>query len=116
MLDGVEAKQSPIMEGLQALLAGGGAAVKGRRRIVIVSDLVQNSEALSFYRGEDWASFEASPGFARLARNLDGAEVTIIRIPRADARVDAGAVDDFWVRYLEAQGAGRVEVEPLGDL
>jgi hypothetical protein len=25
-------------------------------------------------------------------------------------------VDDFWVRYLDAQGAGRVDVETLGDL
>ena len=86
------------------------------RRIVIVSDLVQHSEALSFYRGDDWESFRASPDFARLARNLDGAEVTIVRIPRAGAKVDASAVDDFWVRYLDAQGAGRVDVEPLGDL
>jgi hypothetical protein len=107
------------MEGLQALLAGGGATgvkVEGPRRIVIVSDLLQHSEALSFYRGEDWESFRASAGFARLARNLDGAEVVIVRIPRAEAKVDEGAVDDFWVRYLDAQGAGRVDVEPLGDL
>ena len=49
MLDAREATQSPIMEGLQALLAGTGAAgvkVKGPRRIVIVSDLLQHSEAL----------------------------------------------------------------------
>ena len=119
MLDTEEAQESPIMEGLQALLAGqraAGVRVEGRRRIVIVSDLVQHSEALSFYRGDDWESFRASPDFARLARNLDGAEVTIVRIPRAGAKVDASAVDDFWVRYLDAQGAGRVDVEPLGDL
>jgi hypothetical protein len=119
MLDAEEAQESPIMEGLQALLAGqraAGVRVEGRRRIVIVSDLVQHSEALSFYRGDDWESFRASPDFARLARNLDGVEVTIVRIPRAGAKVDASAVDDFWVRYLDAQGAGRVDVEPLGDL
>ena len=119
MMDTREASQSPIMEGLQALLAGTGAAgvkVKGPRRIVIVSDLLQHSEALSFYRGEDWESFRASPDFARLAKNLDAAEVTILRVPRPGAKVDGAAVDDFWVRYLDAQGAGRVDVEPLGDL
>ncbi len=77
---------------------------------------MQHSDALSFYRGEDWASFRASPDFARLAKNLDGAEVTIFRIPRTSAKVDGAAVDDFWVRYLDAQGAARVHVEPLGDL
>ena len=119
MMDAREAAQSPIMEGLQALLAGTGAAgvkVKGPRRIVIVSDLLQHSDALSFYRGDDWESFRASPDFARLAKNLDAAEVTILRIPRPGAKVDGAAVDDFWVRYLDAQGAGRVDVEPLGDL
>ena len=119
MLDASEAKQSPIMEGLQALLAGTaatGARVEGPRRIVVASDLIQNSDAMSFYRGNDWASFKASPAFARLAKNLDGAEVTIFRVPRQNAKVDAAAVDDFWVRYLDAQGAHEVHVEPLGDL
>jgi hypothetical protein len=119
MLDAGEAKRSPIMEGLQALLAGTaakGVTVDGPRRIVIASDLLQNSDAMSFYRGNDWASFKASPDYARLAKNLAGAEVTIFRVPRQDAKVDPAAVDDFWVRYLDAQGADAVHVEPLGDL
>lgn len=119
MLDAGEAKQSPIMEGLQALLAGteaSGVKVAGERRIVIASDLIQHSDALSFYRGDDWASFAASPAFGRLARNLDGADVTLIQVPRGGGKVDMGAVEDFWVRYLDAQGAAAVHPEPLGDL
>lgn len=121
MLDATEASQSPIMEGLQALLGGVAAMpveANAPRRIVIVSDLLQHSAAMSFYRGDDWASFRASPDFARLARNLDDAEVTIIRVPRPGARIaDATAVDDFWVRYLDAQGAAAVmPPETLGDL
>jgi hypothetical protein len=119
MLDASEAKQSPIMEGLQALLAGTaakGVKVEGPHRIVIASDLLQNSDAMSFYRGDDWASFKKSPDFARLAKNLAGAEITIFRVPRQDAKVDAAAVDDFWVRYLDTQGADKVTVTPLGDL
>jgi hypothetical protein len=119
MLDASEAKQSPIMEGLQALLAGTaatGVKVEGPRRIVIASDLIQNSDAMSFYRGQDWSSFKASPDYARLARNLDGAEITVFRVPRQDSKIDAAAVDDFWVRYLDAQGAGKVTVTSLGDL
>jgi hypothetical protein len=119
MLDAQEATQSPIMEGLQALLAGAGATgvrVLGSRQIVIVSDLLQHSDALSFYRGDDWGSFRRSPDFARLAKNLDGVEVTIFWVPRPGAKVDPAAVGDFWVRYLEAQEAAPVHVKPLGDL
>jgi hypothetical protein len=119
MLDSAESKQSPIMEGLQALIAGTGAAgvpVAGPRQIAVVTDLLQNSDAFSFYRGDDWESFEASPHFQRLAKNLAGTEITIFRVPRSEAKVDMTAVDDFWVRYLEAQGAATVDVETLGDL
>lgn len=119
MLDARQAKESPIMEGLQALLAGvaaTGVEVAGPRQIVIVSDLIQNSEALSFYRGEDWASFKASPNYRRLARNLDGAEVILFLVPRKGGKVDPAAVEDFWVQYLDVQGAGAVKPVPLGDL
>ena len=119
MLDAKEAASSPIMEALQALL-GGMRAVSTKagahRRVVIVSDLLQHSDAMSFYRGHDWQSFKASPAFRRLAHALEGTDVILIRIPRASARVDTAAVDDFWVRYLEVQGAERVDVETLGDL
>ncbi len=119
LLDAKEAAHSPIMEALQALLAGMGTArlqPGAARRVVIVSDLLQHSDAMSFYRGEDWGSFKASPAYARLAHSLDGTAVTLIRVPRPGARVDKAAVDDFWVRYLEAQGAAAVDVETLGDL
>lgn len=119
LLDAKEALSSPIMEALQALLGGMRATRtqdEARKRVVIVSDLLQHSDAMSFYRGDDWNSFKASPSYARLAHTLGGVDVTLIRIPRPAARVDASAVDDFWVRYLEAQGAGRVHVESLGDL
>jgi hypothetical protein len=119
MLDAQEAKQSPIMEGLQALLAGTaatGVKVDGPQRVVIASDLIQNSDAMSFYRGDDWESFSNSPEFRRLARNLDGVEVTIYRVPRQRAKVDMAAVDDFWVRYFDAEGAAAVHYRPLRDL
>lgn len=118
LLDAREAKNSPIMEGLQALLGGMRTVAThgGVRRAVIVSDLLQHSDAMSFYRGDDWNSFKASSSYARLAHTLEGTDVILIRVPRPSARVDAAAVDDFWVRYLEAQGADSVDVKILGDL
>lgn len=119
-LDGLlaipQADSSPIMEGLQQFLAEipGFATATTPREVVLVTDLVQHSGVFSFYRGGDWASFQNSGASARLARSLTGAEVRILRLPRPAA--PAAVVDDFWVRYLDAQGAARVSPTVLGDL
>ncbi|PWJ18337.1 hypothetical protein [Jannaschia seohaensis] len=117
-LDGLlavpEADSSPIIEALQRFLAAIPGWGEAPARVVLVTDLVQHSEVFSFYRGGDWDSFRASGGADRLARNLDGAEVAILRFPRPAA--PRAAVEDFWVRYLDAQGAARVSPTVLGDL
>ena len=111
---------SPIMESLQALIADTPdfEAGAGLREIVIVSDLLQNSEVLSFYRGEGWEHLRSSGGTGRLARNLDGVLVSVVRVPRPGAGPRAlGQVDDFWARYFDQQGARvPISVTTLGDL
>lgn len=119
MLDAAPASQSPIMEGLQALLVGAAPidVVPGApREIVLVSDLLQHSGTMSFYRGETWSDFRTSEAYGRLARNLDGQEVTLLRLPRSAPGIDPADVDDFWVRYFEAQGAQAIHPRVLGDL
>jgi hypothetical protein len=117
-LDGLlaapEADSSPIMEALQRFLAAIPGWNEAPARVVLVTDLVQHSDVFSFYRGGDWESFRASGAADRLARSLDGVEVAILRFPRP--AVSQATVDDFWVRYLDAQGAARVSPTVLGDL
>ena len=110
---------SPIMESLQAVLAETPEFASSDRpkKVIIVSDLLQHSEILSFYRGQYWSHFEASPNFARLSRNLSGVDVSILRLPRPGVRIsNPRGVDDFWVRYFDRQGAAKVGSKPLGDL
>lgn len=110
---------SPILESLQALLSRTPFALDGEPlRLVLVSDLLQHSDLLSLYRGEGWDHFAASGGAERLSRNLGGAEVVLLRIPRPEAPARAReAADPFWARYLDAQGATPpFEVQTLGDL
>ena len=120
MLNSPAADRSPIMESLQALLvsAPGFVDASYSRRVIIVSDLIQNSEAFSFYRGDTWRRFVRSQDAERLAGRLQGVEVEICRIPRPSAKVNKAAVDDFWVNYLDRAGASRVLTStcPLGDL
>ena len=120
MLDGSAADRSPIMESLQALLVSSPGFVDASwpRRVIIVSDLIQNSEAFSFYRGDNWQRFIRSQDAQRLAGRLQDVEVEICRIPRPGAKVDIAQVDDFWVRYFNRAGVSRTYTStcPLGDL
>lgn len=115
-----EANQSPIMESLQSVLTGTPEflSFEGPKQVVLISDLLQHSEAMSFYRGEDWQSFSSSAAFGRMSENIRGADVTIYQISRPPvARIqDPAVVDDFWARYLDRQGARPPELIRVGDL
>lgn len=113
------ANSSPIMESLQAVTAGtpGFLTFSGPRKLVLVSDLLQHSEAMSFYRGDDWTSFAASPAYQRLGRTLGGVDVELFAVPRDVKKLrEPAVVEDFWVRYFEVQGANLPTVHTLGDL
>ncbi len=111
--------QSPIMEALQALVADvpDFSNTNSDRKLIIVSDMIQNSETLSFYRGQDWGYFVETGGDTRLARNLTGIDIEIIRITRATPnQPDTAIVDGFWTRYFDIQGSNAPVVRSLGDL
>jgi len=111
--------QSPIMEALQSLIASTPSfmQVKGQRKLVIVSDMLQHSDELSFYRGQGWNYFVQQNQDQRLARNLSGVIVEILRIPRSGENLPSrDVVEDFWVRYFDRQGSRAPSVISLGDL
>lgn len=120
MLDAKPANRSPIMESLQAVLvsAPGFLDADYPRRILMVSDLLQHSTAFSFYDGGTWKSFKRSPDYRRLAKNLEGVNVVICRVPRPGTKVDNTKVEDFWVRYFEDAGVKSLSSSScsLGDL
>ncbi len=120
MLDSSVADRSPIMESLQALLVSvpGFVDAKYPRRVIIVSDMIQNSEAFSFYQGDNWQDFMRSQDSQRLADRLVGVELEICRIPRPGTKVNSAVVDDFWVNYFDRAGASRILTSTcqLGDL
>jgi len=110
-----QADSSPIMEDLQAMLSriGGFTSVRGSKELVILSNLVQHSPILSFYKGQGWTDFKAGGGVGQLAGNLEGVEITLLKFP-AEARFEE-VLGDFWVRYFETQGAPRVFRRKMGD-
>jgi len=118
-LTGEIENQSPIMEALQSLIANTPhfTEVRGQRKIIIVSDMLQHSDNLSFYHGQGWDYFTSRVGERRLAANLSNVAVEIIRIPRAGSRLPSDElVEGFWTRYFDRQGSRPPVVRPLGDL
>jgi hypothetical protein len=110
-----EAPSSPIMENLQELLSripefDGSTPQK----LVLFSNLSQHSDVLSFYRGDDWAKFEAIGGLAKLARNLSDTDVLLLRLPEPQEQREN--LEDFWVNYFEAQGASSVATFSVGEI
>ena len=120
MMNGVVENQSPIMEALQALIAGTPDFIKvnGRKDILIVSDMLQHSDTVSFYRGQYWDYFTQSNGADRLARNLNGVNISVLWISRAGASVpDRADVENFWGQYFDRQGSNPgIDEDYLGDL
>jgi hypothetical protein len=118
-LEGEVENQSPIMEALQSLIASTPdfTKIRGQRKIIVVSDMLQHSETLSFYRGQGWDYFSEQGGELRLASNLLNVTVEIIRIPRSGRNTPAqNLVEGFWTRYFDRQGSRLPSVSSLGDL
>lgn len=114
---GAGATQSPIIESIQSILRSAPKFLDGDfpKQLVIVSDMIQNSEVFTFYEGHTWDEFEESPYFQRISANLGGLVVQICKVSRP-APVDFEEVDNFWVRYFEKKGVYRVRKCDIGDL
>lgn len=118
-LDTGKAKNSPIMETIQAVIAGVYTRLPdgGSKQLVIASDMLQHSDAFSFYRGETWESFRRSNAFGRLGRNLSGVKVVLLRLPNPkSAALQGPPMIKFWWSYFEAQGVASVVLNTIGDL
>lgn len=108
------ATRSPIMAAIQAIAVSafetadqraGGAALP--KRLVIVSDMMENSEAGNHYRSvPDFAAYRATPAYQRVRSRLQGVQVTLLYLRRDDAASIQGVAHvDFWNRWFADQGA-----------
>lgn len=119
MLTGDSENQSPIMEALQSLISETPDFTRahGQRKIIIVSDMLQHSNNLSFYRGQGWEYFVKENGEQRLAGNLSNVTVEILRISRSGGSIPSKEITEgFWTRYFDKQGSRPPSVSSLGDL
>lgn len=101
---------SPIVEGIQVAAV---SAFQPRdadipRRLLIVSDMIQNSRNLSFYREPvDFGPLSRNPDYGTLRVDLSGVEVSVFLLARRGGagRIQGGTLHGFWEDYFLDQGA-----------
>lgn len=105
--------RSPILESIQSvalteLLPPDVEALP--RKLIVASDLLQNTEAVSFYSGlPDPDAFIASSAFRRARTNLRDVDVELWMLERSDApQTQPRALPNLWEAIIGEQG-GDVE-------
>jgi len=110
-----KAKQSPVLEAIQsvALTALQSAdRLDLERKLVVVSDLMQHTDAISFYRSlpEPKALIE-SPAFQEVRTNLRGVEVELWMLRRTKDPVERqGALAALWERLIREQNGQVIRI------
>jgi len=103
---GSGATQSPIMESIQSVALTELQEQDTPRRLLVASDLLQNTDAMSFYRGlPEPAEFIASDAFRRVRTNLRGVDVELWQLQRSDSgTTQPRALSQLWEHVIEEQG------------
>lgn len=110
LLDGQEDSVSPLLEGIQAAVVNAfqPRASTMPRQLLIVSDMLQNSQTMSFYReAADFGSLSRNPDYGTLRVDLSGVEVSVFLLARGGeaGRIQADNMRKFWADYFLDQGA-----------
>jgi hypothetical protein len=109
MQEGGGAKTSAIFEAIQSISLQSFQKSKlpadAPRRLIIISDLIQFTKTLDFYRADlNYQSFQPTTEARRLHTNLSGVSVEVLFIPRA--RPDRiSRLVSFWTNWFVDQGA-----------
>ena len=109
---------SPILESIQQVAVQtfvGQRAGAVPKQLIIVSDMLQNTAALSQYRGiESFGEFRQAPYYMKLRPNLSGVDVTVFYLRRLNAAHLQGRRHiEFWQEYFQDAGATLVDVKSI---
>lgn len=103
------AARSPVIESVQSVALSEfqkSDLEEGERRLILASDLLQNTDRISFYSGlPDPKEFVKSQTFQRVRTNLEGVEVELWMIQRDDSKqTQPNALHQFWEFIIDEQG------------
>lgn len=119
LLNRPPSEQSPIMEAVQAASVAAFQASDVSdttpKRLIIVSDMLQNGPAGRHYGGvPEFSTYRSEPQFRRYLSDLTGVEVRVLYLHRESGdAVQGEAHGSFWLRWFEAQGVTTASVDPI---
>ncbi len=107
-----QSPQSPILQTIKAIAElPTFASSVGRRRLIIISDMLENTTAYSQYRdgAQQYEQFHRSVFARQVSTTLEGVAVRVVYLRNEQAvRHQVAMHRTFWQRYFESSGA-RVE-------
>lgn len=115
----VSGSRSPIMAGIQQAdlqLFHASSAPTGPKSLVIISDMVEHTDAFSMFKsGADFAVFEKSPARRMFAADLRDINVTLLLVRRLKSPVKENDLLAFWTAWFAENGVGdrQMRVVPL---
>ncbi len=115
LLDEKEAPSSPIMESIQSVSLTHFQDTERRsvpRRLIVISDLMQNSDVCSFYRGSpDFSRFRQTHESRGLNPDLRGVDIELWLIQRRQRQQgDGGPLLKFFQSWFSQHGGQVVRV------
>ena len=115
VLGASEAKRSPILESIQSVALTElqrPAVARIPKRLIVASDLLQNTDTISFYRGlPDPGEFTSSQEFSRVRTDLRGVDVELWMLQRGDSKhTQPRALPDLWNQIITKQGGNLIRV------
>ena len=105
------ADKSPIIEAIETATVstfGAYADGQGEKRVIVISDMLQNRDQVSFYKKvPTFSDFEASDTFRMHRPFLKGVDVKVWEVNRPGKRNNPTRVEvaAFWKNYFESVGA-----------
>lgn len=111
------AKQSPIIESVQSVAVEAMGVTPGSHHLILVSDLLQHSSKVSFYKEKPNMSryLEANSNTGGMFAKLNNVEVNVLIVPRKMPKGNKADLWEFWADWLQRSNVNpsKMEMEPL---
>lgn len=104
---------SPIIESISSLASDMSLAHEDKE-IIVVTDLIENSEIVSMYRNGWESELESNERYLEKTQpTLDGIRVRLLMLARPEVSTQNLDLKKWWIRFLRSSGAPKVELEEI---